>query len=104
MIPFVEEILGAFKVFFSYLRLKHTSNEKTTVINVQPPKVDVIPQIHIELPPSDYDVINRRKKKIDDVEKGEESYQPLDDQFYEDFGFDAEINKKRNDVFTIKEK
>lgn len=108
MIPFVEEILEAFKVFFSYLGLKRTKNESSTVINIQPSKIDVAPQIYIELPPSDYEVINRKKPKINETEKENETengaYQPLDDQFYIDFGADIEMNKRGDDVFTINEK
>ena len=98
MIPFVAEILEAFKVFLSYRQLKRSNNEKTTIINVQPPKVDVVPQIHIELPSNDYELINRK----DQTEH--ESYQPLGDEFYVDFGVDAGMSKRGDDVFTIKEK
>lgn len=104
MIPFVAEILEAFKVFLSYRQLKRGNNEKTTVINVQPPKVDVVPQIHIELPSSDYEIINRKNPKENETGKGNESYQPLDDEFYVNFGADAEMSKRGNDIFTIKEK
>lgn len=98
MIPFVAEILEAFKVFLSYRQLKRSNNEKTTIINVQPPKVDVVPQIHIELPSNDYELINRK----DQTEN--ESYQSLGDEFYVDFGVDAGMSKRGDDVFTIKEK
>ncbi|WP_448780057.1 hypothetical protein [Bacteroides congonensis] len=104
MIPFVAEILEAFKVFLSYRQLKRGNNEKTTVINVQPPKVDVVPQIHIELPSSDYEIINRKNPKGNETDKGNEPYQPLDDEFYVNFGADAEMSKRGNDIFTIKEK
>lgn len=104
MIPFVAEILEALKVFLSYRQLKRGNNEKTTVINVQPPKVDVIPQIHIELPSSDYEIINRKNQNENEIDKGNEPYQPLDDEFYVNFGVDAEMSKRGNDIFTIKEK
>lgn len=104
MIPFVAEILEAFKVFLSYRQLKRGNNEKTTVINVQPPKVDVVPQIHIELPSGDYEIINRKDQNENGIDKGNESYQPLDETFYVKFGVDANMSKRGGDVFKINEK
>lgn len=90
------------KVFEACVRSRkpeYNKNENSIVINISPSKVDLLPT-YIE-------PLKKEKNKSDELKesnmKEDEPYQPMSDEFYEEFLCDIEMNKRRGDVFNFRE-